>query len=170
MENVSCKRIPRSPPRPVPKEMACGDKRLHVPLDRVATRPGDLSGVGDAHAPPIAGDIENPDREFREVAEDEPFAVDPLLEAVLLSAQRREKVGELGFPIGCVASERALGLPQGEVVGLLVLLDDALQGTIRHVRIARTQEQQGGENPGQATVAVLERMYGKERRDEDSND
>lgn len=41
---------------------------------------------------------------------------------------------------------------------LFAVLDDALERTIRHVRIARLQQKQGGKNAAQATVAVPKRM------------
>ncbi len=91
--------------------MPCLDKRLYMPLDRIATGPRNLNGVGDAHAAPFTGDVQDPDREFREVSQDEPLVIDPLSEAILLLAQGREEVDEPGFPVGRLGSESALGLP-----------------------------------------------------------
>lgn len=45
---------------------------------------------------------------------------------------------------------------KGEIIGLLVLLDDAFERAVGHVGIAGPKEQQCGQRPRQTTVAILE--------------
>ena len=74
-----------------------------------------------------------------------------------------------GLPIGRAGSEGALCPAQCEVVSVPGLLDDALQGTVRHVLVTRPQQQQGSEDAGQTPVAVLERVYREEDCDKNTD-
>ena len=56
--------------------MPCFDQGPEVPLQGVTAGPGNLNRVGNAHAASVTGDFQYSSREFREVAEQEPLAVD----------------------------------------------------------------------------------------------
>lgn len=51
----------------------------------------------------------------------------------------------------------------------MALLDNALHGTVGHIGIAGTQQEQGGQDPAQAAVAVLEGMNLQEHDGEDAD-
>src|SRR5262245_15969734 len=54
--------------------------------------------------------------------------------------------------------QSTLCTPQRSIVLLSVFFDNAFQRTVRHVSVARTQQQQIGQNSCKPAVAVLERM------------
>jgi hypothetical protein len=58
-------------------------ERLDVALDRVSTYPSDFGGLADCHPPMLAGEFENLDREFRQIAQNHPLALDLRLEKIL---------------------------------------------------------------------------------------
>lgn len=87
-------------------------------------------------------------------------------ERVLLLHEGAEEEHEPGFPVGCVSGERGLGAAKGAVVAFLGGLDDALQRAVGNMDVPGTQEHERGEHAGEAAIAVLKRMDGKEDDDE----
>ena len=86
-------------------------ERLDVALDRVSTYPSYYGGLADCHPPMLAGEFENLDREFRQIAQNHPLALDLRLEKFLLFLEGSQKVPDPGLPIWGFRSDRALGLP-----------------------------------------------------------
>jgi len=57
-------------------------QRLQMVLDRVATRAGDRRGFRNRHPAAFAAQFQDPCRELGEIAEDQPLALDLVLEPV----------------------------------------------------------------------------------------
>lgn len=72
--------------------------------------------------------------------------VEALLEAGDLLADAAEEEQQPGGPVGGVFAPGRLCAAEGEVVGLLVLLDDAFQRAVRHMTVTGAEQQQGGED------------------------
>lgn len=72
--------------------------------------------------------------------------VEALLEAGDLLADAAEEKQQPCRPIGDVFAPRRLRAAEREVVGLFVLLDDALQRAVGHMAVTGAEQQQGGED------------------------
>lgn len=107
----------------------------------VGTGEGDGFGVGEGFAAlEQDGELAGERGELRAVG------VEALLEAGDLLADAAKEEQQPGGPVGIVFAPGRLRAPQGEVVGLLVLLDDALQRAVGHMAVTGTQQEQGGED------------------------
>lgn len=81
---------------------------------------------------------------------------------VFLGFQGTQEERQPRQPVGGFLVECALGAAQGEVVAVLVALDDAFQRGVRHIAVTRLQQQQGCQHPRQSAIAVLEGVDGEE--------
>ena len=87
--------------------------------------------------------------------------IEALLEAGDLLADTAQEEDQPRRPIGIVTAPSGLGAAQGGVVGFLALLDDAFQGAVGHMAVARPEQEESGEDAGKPAIAVLERMNGE---------
>ncbi len=125
---------------------------------------GIAAGTGHGHSLPnrdaavIAKMFENLDGQVGKVGYQQPFPLHLLPKPLHLLVQGSQEEQQPGLPVRLPGADGSLGAAQGQVVSLLVLLDDALKRTVGQVGIPRPQQQQGGQYPAEAAVAVLERM------------
>jgi len=87
-----------------------------------------------------------------------------------LLLQRLQEEHEPVAQPGVVGVEGCLRPPQGEIVAVLVFLDDPLQRGVGDIEIPGLQQEQRRQDPREPPVAVLERMDREEVYDENGNE
>ena len=95
-------------------------ERLHVIVDRAAARSRYLDRLGDRHPTALARQLQNPDRQRRQITQHNAFALDRLFQGPLLLLQRPKQEHQSKGPV-------RLGAPYRPVGSLRVPLDDALE-------------------------------------------
>ena len=150
--------------------MALLDQRSQMLLDRVAAGTTDPHGLGHRDPAVLARQFQDQHRQFRQGGKHYSLALHLLFEAMLLAPQGPQEELQPGVPVGRVGTDRSLRPSERQVVALLALLDHALQRTVRHIGIARPQQQQRRQDTGQPAVAVLKGMDFQKHHDEGRDD
>ena len=83
--------------------------------------------------------------------------------------QRSQEKDQPGIPVWFSVLPGGLRLPQGQIVGFLVMLYQAFQRTIWRIGVSCPQQQQQGEGSGQAAIAIGKRVDGQEDGHEDAH-
>lgn len=125
-------------------------------LHGVAVGAGEYRRIGDGNTPVGADRFDDAERELRQVREHDLFVFDLFLEALHLGSQGTQEEDHPGLPVRRIASDGSLGLSQGQVVPLLVLLDDAFERTVWYVGVAGLQEEEHREHAREPPVSILE--------------
>lgn len=118
----------------------------------------------------LAHVIDDSEGEIRHGGEDNLLALHLRSEAPLLLLHGAQEEEEPRLPVGLRRADRALGLAQREVIGLLAVLDDALQRAVGHIRITGLEQEDCRQDATEAAVAVLERVDFEEHDDEHADD
>ena len=135
------KTVPGAPACAVLLDMSGALERFQVILDCVAVGSGDRDRVGDGDPAALTAQFQNLYREFGQVAKQESLALDFFLKPRFLPLQRLEEKAQPGLPVRSIGTYGSLRPAQTRIVRILVLLDDAFEGTVGHVCISRTQQQ-----------------------------
>lgn len=148
---------------------AAGGHFFQGRFDGVAIGSGGLDDAGHGDGRGFGEEVRDFYSKIGEVGEHGFLGLDFGLQALLLADETAKEEDEPGFPIGPGGGEAELGLAEGGVVGGFVFLDDAFEAGIGDIGITEAQEEEGGEHAGEAAVAILKRMDGKEPDGEDGD-
>lgn len=72
--------------------------------------------------------------------------------------------------INQLLTKRGLGPAQGQVIPILVLLDDVFHRIVGYISISWFYQQQGGQDAGKTPIAILERVNFKKHHHEHRDD
>ena len=109
--NVLGKAIRRPAARAMQDQMPGADKRGHVILNRAAIRASCLGNFTDRDTSAFAAKLQNLNGEFRQISQENAFALNFLFQPCLLLHECAEEVCQPGQPIGRRCTDRRLRLP-----------------------------------------------------------
>lgn len=104
-------------------------------LERVAARVGEENHLPHRHAAMRGGMVKNAHGEIRQGGQRDFFAVDLDLQMLHLLLHGAEEISQPRLPIWRIGANRPLRLPERRVVAFLAPFDEALQRTVRHIRV-----------------------------------
>src|SRR5260370_824136 len=159
--------IPRSSAGAVSRQVLAICQRPDMVFDGVAARARRLGGFRDRDAAAFTRQLHDFDRQLRQIAQQNPLALELRLQAALLLLQGAQEKINPRRPIRLGRPDRSLGSAQDEIIAVLALLDDALQRAVWHVGITGTQQEQRRQDAGEAAIAVLKKMNFQEDDDEE---
>jgi len=142
----------------VPGQVTFVDKSAELLFQGVAAGPGQFDHLARADPAMLARVLENAHGQFRQADKNGLFAFNFRGQPLRLLAQGAQKEQNPGLPVRMVRADRALGLPEREIVAFLAPLDRAFERTVGYVGVPGLEQKQRRQDTAQPSVAVLERM------------
>ena len=113
------------------------DQPPEMLLKRVAAGAGEPDHVANRDAAGLASALQDAGGQLRQRGDRELFLFDFGGEAPLLLLKGAQEENQPGLPIGSVGADRALGLPERQVIGFLVVLRSRSRANCRAHRNSR---------------------------------